>query len=241
MSEPSIKEIAAELTDHNQKMIDAIGSMFSQLSAAEEGNPDDTELAECNKKIVDAVGDMFSQLGFDAENVLDGEHEEFTSNPPLTRGSNYSAGYDIPSREAITIAPLTGVLVKTGITLQIPAGYYFQLQTKSRHVIREAMMNYKGSPVPFSQIKEGKTPEEIADLMSKYSVYTKHPITVGAGLIDADYTQEIQAMLFNNSPTIPFVIKPGDIIAQGVILKHHLFSNEIAPNSKREGGFGSTK
>jgi dUTP pyrophosphatase len=73
---------------------------------------------------------------------------------------------------------------------------------------------------------------------------SKHGIDVGAGVVDADYTGEIKVLLFNHSPT-PFVVLPGDRIAQLIAEKiqdcdveesHAAFD----PSERGGGGFGST-
>ena len=63
------------------------------------------------------------------------------------------------------------------------------------------------------------------------------------GTIDADYRGEIGVILVNLSKE-PFVIKPGERVAQMVVAKHETVeweSVEVLEESKRgTGGFGST-
>ena len=63
------------------------------------------------------------------------------------------------------------------------------------------------------------------------------------GTIDADYRGEIGVILINLSKE-PFVIKPGERVAQMVVAKHETVeweSVETLEESKRgAGGFGST-
>lgn len=73
----------------------------------------------------------------------------------------------------------------------------------------------------------------------------KHGITVlnSPGTIDADYRGELKTLLVNLSDT-PFVIEPGERIAQLVVAKHEHVEweeVEVLDETKRgEGGFGST-
>lgn len=73
----------------------------------------------------------------------------------------------------------------------------------------------------------------------------KHGITVlnSPGTIDADYRGELKTLLVNLSDT-PFVIEPGERIAQLVVAKHeHVEWEEVEVLDKTErgeGGFGST-
>lgn len=73
----------------------------------------------------------------------------------------------------------------------------------------------------------------------------KHGVTVlnSPGTIDADYRGELKILLVNLSDT-PFVIEPGERIAQLVVAKHeHVewLEVEVLDETERgEGGFGST-
>lgn len=73
----------------------------------------------------------------------------------------------------------------------------------------------------------------------------KHGITVlnSPGTIDADYRGELKILLVNLSDT-PFVIEPGERIAQLVVAKHeHVGWDEVEVLDETErgkGGFGST-
>lgn len=73
----------------------------------------------------------------------------------------------------------------------------------------------------------------------------KHGITVlnSPGTIDADYRGELKILLVNLSDT-PFVIEPGERIAQLVVAKHeHVVWSEVEvldETERGEGGFGST-
>lgn len=73
----------------------------------------------------------------------------------------------------------------------------------------------------------------------------KHGITVlnSPGTIDADYRGELKTLLVNLSDT-PFVIEPGERIAQLVVARHeHVEWEEVEvldETERGEGGFGST-
>jgi dUTP pyrophosphatase len=45
----------------------------------------------------------------------------------------------------------------------------------------------------------------------------KHGVTVGAGVIEPDYRDEVKVVLFNNDSRNPFVIRPGYRIAQLIL------------------------
>lgn len=73
----------------------------------------------------------------------------------------------------------------------------------------------------------------------------KHGVTVlnSPGTIDADYRGELKTLLVNLSDT-PFVIEPGERIAQLVVARHERVEWEevdvLDETERGEGGFGST-
>ena len=70
----------------------------------------------------------------------------------------------------------------------------------------------------------------------------KRGIDVGAGVVDADYRDEVRVVLFNFGSE-PFEIRIGDRIAQLVferIAEPRLVEVESLSGSDRGGGFGST-
>ncbi len=87
-----------------------------------------------------------------------------------------------------------------------------------------------------------------AQVRPRSGLAAKHGITVlnAPGTIDADYRGDIGVILINLSDT-PFVIQPGERIAQMVIARHEqaqwveVESTEKLTESERgTGGFGST-
>ncbi|MBE3553677.1 MAG: dUTP diphosphatase [Thermicanus sp.] len=74
----------------------------------------------------------------------------------------------------------------------------------------------------------------------------KHGISLtnAVGVIDSDYTGEIQVILQNLDPTDPFIIHPGDRIAQLLFLPimqaELLFTDRLEETERQSGGFGST-
>ncbi|MBQ5715450.1 MAG: dUTP diphosphatase, partial [Alistipes sp.] len=76
-------------------------------------------------------------------------------------------------------------------------------------------------------------------------VAAKHGITVlnSPGTIDADYRGEIKVILVNLSNT-PFVIEPGERIAQMIVARYEQIEwesvEELGTTERGAGGFGST-
>ncbi|KPV39878.1 deoxyuridine 5'-triphosphate nucleotidohydrolase [Alicyclobacillus ferrooxydans] len=65
----------------------------------------------------------------------------------------------------------------------------------------------------------------------------------GVGVIDSDYTGEIQVLLTNFSSE-PFEIRPGDRVAQLVVAPIYIAglvqAEQLTPTERGAGGFGST-
>ena len=84
-----------------------------------------------------------------------------------------------------------------------------------------------------------------AQVRPRSGLAAKHGITVlnTPGTIDADYRGEVKVILVNLSNE-PFVVEPGERIAQLVLAKHEVIeweeTDQLAESSRGEGGFGST-
>jgi len=82
-------------------------------------------------------------------------------------------------------------------------------------------------------------------ILIRSGLATKHGICLsnGVGLLDSDFTGEIQLGLYNSSKE-EYTIYPGDRIAQIVFISiaktHFELVEELTPTSRGEGGFGST-
>lgn len=89
------------------------------------------------------------------------------------------------------------------------------------------------------QIPEGCT----GFVKAKSGLNVKHGLTC-TGVIDSHYTGSIRVKLYNHNPCIRYDIKPGDKIAQLVILKCELPELELVDSleetDRGNGGFGST-
>ena len=75
---------------------------------------------------------------------------------------------------------------------------------------------------------------------------SRHGITVvnAPGLIDAGYRGELKVVLLNTDPDQPFHVRPGDRIAQLVVLALPRITvteaDELPPSERAERGFGSS-
>ncbi len=84
-----------------------------------------------------------------------------------------------------------------------------------------------------------------AQIRPRSGLAAKHGITVtnAPGTIDADYRGEICVLLVNLGQK-PFVINPGERIAQMVVARHErvewVEAESLCSSGRGEGGFGST-
>lgn len=185
------------------------------------------------KGIQQMLGGIMESLGND---------QPIESIPQLARATHFSAGYDfvydcLSAQEPINIMepkdiqdktrqdelytyvdPGETIMINTHVRLNIPEGYYMQLVTKSRHALI------------------GKHTDDIGRIV------TQQGIMVLAGVIDADFKDEIRVLLHNYG-TERYIIRYGDQIAQGILRKYETFDNELHPYKDAEfehKGFGST-
>jgi dUTP pyrophosphatase len=83
-------------------------------------------------------------------------------------------------------------------------------------------------------------------VLPRSGLAANHGITClnAPGLVDAGYRGEVRVVLVNTDPTDPFVVEPGDRIAQLVIqrVEHVTFrrDDELETSSRGAEGFGST-
>jgi deoxyuridine 5'-triphosphate nucleotidohydrolase len=124
------------------------------------------------------------------------------------RATNGSAGYDLHALEGGKIYAGEQLLVKTGIT-------------------------FLGTTVHMSSGPEGW----FGMIKPRSGLAYKHCIDVMAGVIDADYREDIGVILRNKHRENTFDFTKGDRIAQIIIIPCYMggYSTE-----ERDGGFGST-
>lgn len=79
---------------------------------------------------------------------------------------------------------------------------------------------------------------------SRSGTAIKNSIGVMCGVIDEDYRGELKVVLFNNSGDTEFVVKPGQKIAQILLVKSERMAFEEVDNlcssQRGDAGFGST-
>ena len=80
-------------------------------------------------------------------------------------------------------------------------------------------------------------------IRSRSGLAFKSNVEVGAGIVDASYTGEINVML-RNLGEVPFKVEVGDRIAQGIVFMipftRPIEVTELSETSRGDNGFGST-
>ncbi len=120
-------------------------------------------------------------------------------------------GADLKAREEVKLDPGERVRVPTGVWI---------------------------SEVDWTQVPDGKVPE--LQIRARSGLAFKHGLTLanGIGTVDADFPDEICALLLNISDR-PYTVKKGERIAQMVLALADRLPG-LAIGGERSGGFGST-
>lgn len=126
---------------------------------------------------------------------------------PPTRAKPGDAAYDLYANENAIIYRGARVVIKTGVSMAIPDGYYGQILGRS-------------------------------------GLAAKSGIAVLGGVIDSSYRGDVSVILLNTDMESTIQIKPGERIAQLVILKCEdaTFSvvDQLPTTERGDKGFGST-
>ena len=162
----------------------------------------------------------------------------------LKRQTRFSAGFDVFANEDKVIAAGQTELIGLGIAIDLE-------QIKGRFI--GAYLSDNGADEYFDEhaFTEFKERHYFA-LHIRSSLRAKGLTSLGTGVIDMDFDQEIK-MVINNPITDPFAwlgvddqseyaINKGDKIGQLILLQHagHLMPDEYTLDNERVGGFGSS-
>ena len=129
------------------------------------------------------------------------------------RAHDSDAGLDLFSIEDAVVKARGRLLVKTGISIQLPFGHI------------ELPFGYYGQ------------------VASKSGLSVKHGIEVGAGVIDEGYTGEVMVMLYNHSDDdfeINKGDKIAQLLVKPVSYCDVQQVNYVSDSDRGNGGFGST-
>jgi dUTP pyrophosphatase len=145
-----------------------------------------------------------------------------------TQAKRGDAGYDLYATESVTIKPFQRAVVKTGIAIEIPEGYYGRIAPRSGLAVKAGIDVLAGVVDAGYRNEVGVVLINLNVLDWLYLIVT-NPV-------------EAFASLFGTSGE--FKIKQGDKVAQIIIEKCHsiswIESTELTDSERGQDGFGST-
>ena len=160
------------------------------------------------------------------------------------RFTKYSCGFDVYANEDKVIAAGQTELIGLGIAIDLE-------QIKGRFIgayLSDNEADEYFDEHAFTEFKE----RHYFELHIRSSLRAKGLTSLGTGVIDMDFDQEIK-MVINNPITDPFAwlgvddqseyaINKGDKIGQLILLQHagYLMPDEYTLDNERTGGFGSS-
>lgn len=157
------------------------------------------------------------------------------------RQTKQAAGYDFAASEDFVLPSIWKSGLFKGLAKLKQAG---QLTDEEALIADKSLKPFL---VP-TGIKAYMQPDEVLILVNRSSGPLKRRLILpnGIGVIDADYYNnpanegEIFVQLINYGLR-DYHIKKGERIAQGIFMPYLTADGEVAPQSDRTGGFGSTK
>lgn len=138
-----------------------------------------------------------------------------------SRQKTGDAGYDLYATESIRIKPMSRALVSTGLSIEVPQGYYARIAPRSGLAVKNGIDVLAG-------VVDSSYRGEVKVVLMNLNI----DLASMMGL-----TPSIAGSVFD------FNIKAGDRIAQLIIEKYHAVDwQEVTQlsSSDRTGGFGST-
>lgn len=143
---------------------------------------------------------------------------------PVCAHPGKDAGYDLFALDYTTIKPFERKLIKTGIAMEIPEGYYGRIAPRSGLALKQGICVMGG-------VIDSSYRSDIGVILLNLQCWP--------------FLADIHNSLANLAGvTGEFTIKPGDKIAQIIIEKCHEVDfvevNELKETERSQGGFGST-
>jgi dUTP pyrophosphatase len=138
-----------------------------------------------------------------------------------SRQKTGDAGYDLYATESVRIKPMSRALVSTGLSIEVPQGYYARIAPRSGLAVKNGIDVLAG-------VVDSSYRGEVKVVLMNLSI----DLASMMGL-----TPNIAGSNFD------FNIKAGDRIAQLIIEKYHAIDwqqVESLSTTERTGGFGST-
>lgn len=162
---------------------------------------------------------------------IEAQIKKLTTNAIIpTKSEPGAAGYDVYSTEYVEIKPFEYKMVKTGISVAIPEGYYIRVAPRSGLAVKQGATIMAGVVDPSYR-------GEIMVVMQNSNVlgWLSYILTSIAKSLKL-------SMVENSAGTIK--INPGDRIAQFIFEKYHDVDfkevDKLPDSVRKDGGFGSS-
>ncbi len=149
-----------------------------------------------------------------------------------TRATKFSAGFDVYSREDKTIGAGCTELIGLGIAIDQDVMNISGMLDKAKVSMMSSVADYKRA--------------HYLELHIRSSLRVKGLTSLGTGVIDIDYRDEIKMVVHFPKPKENWIeaytINKGDKIGQLILKRHegYLIPQEYTLDAERSGGFGST-
>jgi dUTP pyrophosphatase len=156
------------------------------------------------------------------------------------------SGFDLVAVEDVLIWMGETVLVPTGLAFEVPRGYEMQIRPRSGISLKTGL-RIPNAPATIDSGFRGEVKvifENTNNNLDSFVNYTKGLINGGYLVMDVLGETEVGEDFFDNSPCVPYLIRKGDRIAQGVI--QPVFQaefnevGELSDTERGESGFGDS-
>ena len=180
------------------------------------------------------------------------------------RQTRFSAGFDVFANEDKVIAAGQTELIGLGIAIDLDDWYY---EISYRHARKNNNSHIASANIAYQSVEDFKN-KFLLELHIRSSLRVKGLTSLGTGVIDMDFDQEVKmaihnpicgyedvdhcdyglismpfgASMFKGETNPNYEIKKGDKIGQLILLPHagHLMPDEYTLDNERVGGFGSS-
>jgi dUTP pyrophosphatase len=158
------------------------------------------------------------------------------------------AGFDLVAVEDVIIEPGETKAISLGLAFEIPEGYEMQIRPRSG-ISSKTKLRVANAPATIDSGFRGEVKVILENAVSGFVPFVDYV----EGLISGNYLvmddgvigeTEVGADFFANRPCVPYLIRKGDRIAQGVIQRlpdvEIVETDELTDSERGTGGFGSS-
>ncbi len=158
------------------------------------------------------------------------------------------AGFDLVAVENVLITPGGSELIPTGLAFEIPLGYEMQIRPRSG-ISGKTKLRIPNAPGTVDSCYRGEIKVILENTNNDLELFMDYVEGLANGnyLVTDDGSigkTEVGGDFFVNSPCVPYLIRKGDRIAQGVIQRLPVVelveTDELSDSERGLCGFGSS-